>query len=176
MEASPRDSRHGGEAGLPSRHAREGTDGPGDAEDGVADGPAVDPLVAGAFGGEPLPQGDALLLGAAPDEHELRPQRRLRVWQIAPMVVLGVLGSLMFAFPLAFEFGDGGPMVAMLGLLICAATAGWAIMAARRIGYVWPGLPERGSGQRPDWRFVAGYVCLGLVAAALAVIRLARLR
>jgi hypothetical protein len=176
MEASPRDGRHGGEAGPPAGHAHDDADGPGDGDDGPADHPAadglaaVDPLVADVLAADPL------ALTAAPDEHELRPQRRLRGWQIAPMVVLGVFGSLMFAFPLAFEFGDGGPMVAMLGLLICAATAGWAIMVARRIGYVWPGLPERGSGQRPDWRFVAGYVGLGLVAAAIAVIRLARLR
>src|SRR6476620_10619806 len=44
-----------------------------------------------------------------PDEgqsfRELRPQLRLRIWQIVPIVALGVLGSLMFAFPLAFESG-----------------------------------------------------------------------
>ena len=54
---------------------------------------------------------------------------------------LGALGSLMFAFPLAFEFGDGGAVVAMLGLLICCCAAGWGIMAARRVGHTWPGLP-----------------------------------
>ena len=72
---------------------------------------------------------------------------------------LGRLGSLMFAFPLAFEFGDGGPVVAMLGLLLSCCAAGWGLMAARRVGYAWPGLPARGSGERPDWRFVAGYTC-----------------
>jgi hypothetical protein len=107
---------------------------------------------------------------------ELRPVRRLRVWQLAPVVALGALGSLMFAFPLAFEFGDGGAVVAMLGLLLCCSAAGWGIMAARRVGYTWPGLPARGSGERPDWRFVALYAVLTVVLVGLAVWRVARLR
>ncbi|KNB51339.1 hypothetical protein [Streptomyces caatingaensis] len=107
---------------------------------------------------------------------ELRPPRRLRAWQLAPIVVLAALGSLMFAFPLAFEFGDGGPVVAMLGLLISGCAAGWGVMAARRVGYTWPGLPQRGSGRRPDWRCVAAYAAVVLVVAALAVWRVARLR
>ncbi|MEN8652302.1 hypothetical protein ABCR94_17275 [Streptomyces sp. 21So2-11] len=109
-------------------------------------------------------------------EVELRPQRRLRIWQLAPIVALAALGSLMFAFPLAFEFGDGGAVVAMLGLLISGCAAGWGMMAARRVGYTWPGLQPRESGGRPDWRVVALYVvlCAGLVA--LAVWRVARLR
>ena len=41
-------------------------------------------------------------------EVELRPAGRLRIWQLAPIVMLAAVGSLMFAFPLAFEFGDGG--------------------------------------------------------------------
>ncbi|WP_434600576.1 hypothetical protein [Streptomyces sp. A5-4] len=115
--------------------------------------------------------------GVGPEvEVELRPQRRLRIWQLAPIVALAALGSLMFAFPLAFEFGDGGAVVAMLGLLISGCAAGWGMMAARRVGYTWPGLPSRESGRRPDWRVVALYVvlCAGLVA--LAVWRVARLR
>ncbi|MEU1627874.1 hypothetical protein ABZ746_21575 [Streptomyces sp. NPDC020096] len=107
---------------------------------------------------------------------ELRPQRRMRIWQLIPIVGLGTVGSLMFAFPLAFEFGDGGPVVAMLGLLLSCCSAGWAIMAARRVGYTWPGLPARGSGQRPDWRFVAGYTAFAVLIALLAVWRVARLR
>ncbi|MEV6670612.1 hypothetical protein [Streptomyces sp. NPDC051162] len=107
---------------------------------------------------------------------ELRPQRRLRVWQIAPIVALAATGSLMFAFPLAFEFGDGGPVVAMLGLLISCCAAGWAVMAARRVGYTWPGLPPRGSGDRPDWRYVAAYVAVVAMVVILAVWRVARLR
>lgn len=109
-------------------------------------------------------------------EVELRPARRLRIWQLAPIVVLAATGSLMFAFPLAFEFGDGGAVVAMLGLLISGCAAGWGMMAARRVGHTWPGLPARGSGTRPDWRVVAlyGVICLALVA--LAVWRVARLR
>ncbi len=47
-------------------------------------------------------------------EVELRPTRKLRIWQLAPILVLAAVGSLMFAFPLAFEFGDGGAIVAML--------------------------------------------------------------
>lgn len=107
---------------------------------------------------------------------ELRPQRRLRVWQLAPIIALAVGGSLMFAFPLAFESGDAGPVVAMLGLLLCCCAAGWGLMAARRIGQTWPGLPARGSGARPDWRFVAGYSLVIVILAVLAVWRVARLR
>ncbi|MBC2876799.1 MULTISPECIES: hypothetical protein [Streptomyces] len=114
--------------------------------------------------------------GTAESFRELRPPRRLRVWQLAPIVVLAVTGSLMFAFPLAFEVGDGGPVVAMLGLLICGCAAGWGVMAARRVGYTWPGLPPRGSGRRPDWRYVAAYTVVVVLATVLAVWRVARLR
>ncbi|GAA0463712.1 hypothetical protein ABZ951_12525 [Streptomyces sp. NPDC046215] len=107
---------------------------------------------------------------------ELRPPRRLRAWQIAPIVALAATGSLMFAFPLAFEFGDGGPVVAMLGLLISCCAAGWGVTAARRVGYTWPGLPPRGSGSRPDWRYVALYTAAVAVVVVLAVWRVARLR
>ncbi|MFI9201696.1 hypothetical protein [Streptomyces sp. NPDC053048] len=107
---------------------------------------------------------------------ELRPPRKLRVWQLAPIVMLAATGSLMFAFPLAFEFGDGGPVVAMLGLLISCCAAGWGVMAARRVGYTWPGLPPRGSGRRPDWRYVGSYTAVVIVVVVLAVWRVARLR
>jgi len=109
-------------------------------------------------------------------EVELRPARRLRIWQLAPIVMLAAVGSLMFAFPLAFEFGDGGAVVAMLGLLISGCAAGWGMMAARRVGHTWPGLPSRGSGERPDWRVMALYVAVCAVVIALAVWRVARLR
>ncbi|MGW2473962.1 hypothetical protein [Streptomyces sp. NPDC001665] len=109
-------------------------------------------------------------------EVELRPARRLRIWQLAPIVVLAAVGSLMFAFPLAFEFGDGGAVVAMLGLLISCCAAGWSVMAARRVGYAWPGLPSKGSPQRPDWRVIALYAVVCAVLVALAVWRVARLR
>ncbi|MGE7389113.1 hypothetical protein ACQKM2_26940 [Streptomyces sp. NPDC004126] len=109
-------------------------------------------------------------------EVELRPQRRLRIWQIAPIVMLAAAGSLMFAFPLAFEFGDGGAVVAMLGFLISSCAGGWGMMAARRVGYTWPGLPPRGSSRRPDWRMAALYALVALVVVALAVYRVARLR
>lgn len=148
-------------------------------------------LHGGAFGSETDPEvlpghpadDDGLLsddLGSGLPEpqafRELRPQRRLRIWQLVPIVGLGTVGSLMFAFPLAFEPGDGGPVVAMLGLLLGCCCAGWAIMAARRVGYTWPGLPARGSGERTDWRFVAGYTALAVLVAVLAVWRVARLR
>ncbi|MFJ8077467.1 hypothetical protein ACIQ7Q_26930 [Streptomyces sp. NPDC096176] len=109
-------------------------------------------------------------------EVELRPPRRLRIWQLAPIVVLAAIGSLMFAFPLAFGTGDGGAVVAMLGLLISCCAAGWGVMAARRVGHTWPGLPSRGSGVRPDWRVLALYVGVAAVLVALAVWRVARLR
>ncbi|MEU6081711.1 hypothetical protein [Streptomyces sp. NPDC047108] len=107
---------------------------------------------------------------------ELRPPARLRIWQIAPIVVLAAAGSLMFAFPLAFEFGDGGAVVAMLGLLISSCAAGWGMMAGRRAGLTWPGLPARGSGKRPDWRIVVLYALMVITVATLAIWRVARLR
>ncbi|CAM5431572.1 hypothetical protein STANM309S_04960 [Streptomyces tanashiensis] len=109
-------------------------------------------------------------------EVELRPQRRLRVWQLAPIVGLGALGSLMFAFPLAFDFGDSGAVIAMLGLLICSCAAGWGMMAARKVGYTWPGLSARGSDRTSDWRVVAAYAVMVAAVVALAVWRVARLR
>ncbi|MFB7916105.1 hypothetical protein [Streptomyces sp. NPDC056061] len=118
-------------------------------------------------------------LDVAPEvEVELRPARRLRIWQLAPIVALAAVGSLMFAFPLAFEFGggDGGAVVAMLGLLISGCAAGWGMMAARRVGHTWPGLPQRGTGERSDWRVIALYVAVCLALVALAVWRVDRLR
>ncbi|OEV04657.1 hypothetical protein AN216_07140 [Streptomyces oceani] len=112
----------------------------------------------------------------AEEPQELRPQRRMRLWQLAPIVALGALGSLMFAFPLAFEPGGrSGAVVAMLGLLISCCAAGWGVMAARRVGHTWPGLPEPGSGQRADWRVALLYALVVGTTAALAVWRVARL-
>ncbi|MFF1698467.1 hypothetical protein ACFVXC_33380 [Streptomyces sp. NPDC058257] len=151
MEAGPRDTAHGGGELTP--------DGPDGVPDGVIDdGPGPEQMA------------------VAEVEVELRPQRRLRIWQLAPIVILAAAGSLMFAFPLAFEFGDGGAVVAMLGLLISCCAAGWGMMAARRVGHTWPGLPERGSGGRPDWRIVCAYALVFLAVAVLAVWRVARLR
>ena len=107
---------------------------------------------------------------------ELRPPRRFRFWLLAPIVSLGALGSLMFAFPLAFDFEDGGALVAMLGLLLCCCAGGWGMMAARRAGLTWPGLPAPGSGERPDWRLVVLYTLLLAVLVVLALWRVARLR
>lgn len=122
------------------------------------------------------PTPEEMFAGGPQVEVELRPQRRLRIWQLAPIVGLAAVGSLMFAFPLAFDFGDSGAVIAMLGLLICSCAAGWGMMAARRVGYTWPGLPPRGAGRRFDWRVVLGYVLLVTVVAVLAVWRVARLR
>lgn len=122
------------------------------------------------------PEPEEMFPGGEEVEVELRPQRRLRIWQLAPIVSLAAVGSLMFAFPLAFDFGDSGAVIAMLGLLICSCAAGWGMMAARRVGYTWPGLPQRGSGRRADWRVVLGYVLLVAVVVVLAVWRVARLR
>ncbi len=141
------------ELGLPADPARLTSDGPDTPDPADGEGPAGPEF-----------------------EVELRPQRRLRIWQIAPIVMLAAAGSLMFAFPLAFEFGDGGAVVAMLGFLICSCAGGWGMMAARRVGYTWPGLPPRGSGRRPDWRMAALYALVALVVVGLAVYRVARLR
>ncbi|QKW11197.1 hypothetical protein HUT18_27505 [Streptomyces sp. NA04227] len=151
MEAGPHKSATGGEE-LSS-------DGPESAAPSVSDdGPAADEILAEEV------------------EVELRPQRRLGFWQLTPVVGLTAVGSLMFAFPLAFEFGDGGAVVAMLGLLLCCCAAGWGMMAARRVGYALPGLPAPGSGRRPDWRVVLAYVLALAAVTVLAVWRVARLR
>jgi hypothetical protein len=151
----------GGAGEDPLGGARLADDGPDEAPDGVTDD-----------GPEP----EEMYSDGPKVEVELRPQRRLRLWQLAPIVGLSAVGSLMFAFPLAFDFGDSGAVIAMLGLLICSCAAGWGMMAARRVGYTWPGLPARGSGRRPDWRVVLGYVLLVAVVVVLAVWRVARLR
>ncbi|WP_431037267.1 hypothetical protein ACQYWQ_23595 [Streptomyces sp. P6-2-1] len=170
MEAGPRDT---------GREEREQL---------VQDGPADDPPT---VADRTVADGDAVALGALPSgregtatddvaaeddavEVELRPQRRLRLWQLAPIVVLAAIGSLMFAFPLAFEAGDGGAVVAMLGLLLSSSAAGGAVMAARRVGYAWPGLGH--GGGKPQWRAIGIYTLVVLVIAGLAVWRVARLR
>ncbi|MEU6312618.1 hypothetical protein [Streptomyces sp. NPDC047014] len=147
----------------------------------AVDGTAVLGLPADPAGlspdGPDVPDSAEAAAAAGPEvEVELRPQRRLRLWQIAPIVMLAATGSLMFAFPLAFEFGDGGAVVAMLGFLISCCAGGWGMMAARRVGYTWPGLPARGSGRRPDWRMAALYALVALAVVGLAVYRVARLR
>ncbi|MCC5035888.1 hypothetical protein DMH02_022420 [Streptomyces sp. WAC 00631] len=151
MEAGPRDRSHSvdGPPGLDGLPASLAPDGP---EDDAA-----------------VPEGGESF-------REIRPQRRLRIWQLAPIVVLAAIGSLMFAFPLAFAFGDGGAVVAMLGLLISCCAAGWGVMAARRAGLTWPGLPAPGSGGRPDWRIAGLYALLVVTVALLCLWRVARLR
>ncbi|MEV5774321.1 hypothetical protein AB0L49_24190 [Streptomyces antimycoticus] len=166
MEAGPRDASQQSPHGDAGPLTPDGPDEAGEAlhEPGapVLEDGSEDPEGAGSVSGESF--------------RELRPPRRLRIWQIAPIVGLAILGSLMFAFPLAFEFGDGGAVVAMLGLLLSCCAAGWGLMAARRVGYTWPGLPPRGSGRRPDWRFVVLYVVIVALLAALTFWRVARLR
>ncbi|MGW3105700.1 hypothetical protein [Streptomyces sp. NPDC001100] len=166
MEAGPRDTAEGAEQVTADRgepeevDGRLSPDGPDEIQGGVtADGPGPDEMYAG------------------PEvEVELRPQRRLRIWQLAPIVALAAVGSLMFAFPLAFDFGDSGAVIAMLGLLICSCAAGWGMTAARRVGHTWPGFPQRGSGRRPDWRVVVAYALVVALVVVLAVWRVARLR
>ncbi|MCX5393634.1 hypothetical protein ABZY68_17205 [Streptomyces sp. NPDC006482] len=158
MEAGPRDiEQQDAVLGGPTGDAPVGT--PGLTPDGPDDA-----------------EGTAVEVDADEVEVELRPQRRLRIWQLAPIVALAAVGSLMFAFPLAFGSGDGGAVLAMLGLLISSCAAGWGMMAARKVGYTWPGLPQRGSGVRPDWRVLALYMATIGVLVALAVWRVARLR
>ncbi|MFF4115689.1 hypothetical protein [Streptomyces sp. NPDC001714] len=168
MEAGPRDTAQDtehvavGPSDAVEAEGRLSSDGPDDTVGGgvTADGPEPEEMFA-----------------SGPEvEVELRPQRRLRLWQLAPIVGLAAVGSLMFAFPLAFDFGDSGAVIAMLGLLICSCAAGWGMMAARKVGYTWPGLPARGSGRKADWRVVIGYVVLVAIVVVLAVWRVARLR
>lgn len=172
MEAGPRDTSAGrdpaAEPQVPQESPRNGAI--PESRNALESFETLDPL--GALEPiEPLPP-----MEEGQSFRELRPQRRLRIWQLAPIIALAVSGSLMFAFPLAFESGDAGPVVAMLGLLLCCCSAGWGLMAARRVGYTWPGLPARGSGARVDWRYVAGYTVLIALLAVLAVWRVARLR
>ena len=202
MEAGPRDTAPGAERVTTEGDRPDQDEGPQeDLREDLAEGPQDD-LDDGLVPGGEHPLGEAEAEdrladdgpdettdgvtedGPAPEEMytsgpevevELRPQRRLRIWQLAPIVGLSAVGSLMFAFPLAFD-GDSGAVIAMLGLLICCCAAGWGMMAARRVGYTWPGLPPRGSGRRPDWRVVLGYALLVAVVAVLAVWRVARLR
>ncbi|CAM5696028.1 hypothetical protein [Streptomyces purpurascens] len=177
MEAGPRDTAHSTDHITADRDEPERLDGP-EHRDGPeqeadrlsSDGP--DDELQGVTDDGPEP--DEMF--AEEVEVELRPQRRLRIWQLAPIVGLAALGSLMFAFPLAFDFGDSGAVIAMLGLLICSCAAGWGMMAARRVGYTWPGLPARGSGRRPDWRVALAYALVVAVVVVLAVWRVARLR
>jgi len=175
MEASPRDTAKGAEHNTAEDGEQLSPEGYGlspDADRLSPDGPDEQPpdgvTADGPEPGEMSPGPEV--------EVELRPQRRLRIWQLAPIVILAATGSLMFAFPLAFEFGDGGAVVAMLGLLICFCAAGWGMMAARRVGYTWPGLPQRGSGRRLDWRVVIAYAVVVGAVVVLAVWRVARLR
>ncbi|MET7799475.1 hypothetical protein [Streptomyces decoyicus] len=178
MEAGPRNGAQRPDDGV-------------DAAPLTADGPDADDGLTGAdgVGSGPLTDPDTLDDSDAPDSgtdgpgeggesfRELRPPRRLRLWQLAPIVALAALGSLMFAFPLAFELGgDGGAMIAMLGLLLCCCAAGWGMMAARRVGHTWPGLPARGSGRRAGWRVVLLYAVVVAIPASLAIWRVARLR
>ena len=122
---------------------------------------------------EPLP-GAGLDIGPV-TERELRPAGRLRLWQILPIIAVATVGSLMFAFPLAFESGGGGAVVGMLGLLLTAASAGWGAMATRRAGYAWPGLPRQGSGRAAGWRALLSYTAIAACLLALALWRVARI-
>lgn len=170
MEAGPLGSSEETETDDASDRRRAGTSaGEGQSRDGAQ------PLGgSGAAGSDDVP--DAV--GETPEEpQELRPQRKLRPWQLVPIVGLAAPGSLMFAFPLAFEPGGGsGAVVAMLGLLLCGCAAGWGVMAARRVGASRSGLPARGAGRRADWRVVALYSVAVSGLVFLAILRVARLR
>ncbi|MEW2248036.1 hypothetical protein AB0907_11945 [Streptomyces sp. NPDC006975] len=176
MEAGPRDTAQDTEPLTADRGESVTTGGGDEPRDGDRLSPddPVDDTQGGVTADGPEPE--EMFTSGPEVEVELRPQRRLRLWQLAPIVALAASGSLMFAFPLAFDFGDSGAVIAMLGLLICSCAAGWGMTAARRVGYTWPGLPARGSGRRPDWRVVLGYVVLVAAVVVLAVWRVARLR
>lgn len=173
MEAGPREND---DTAVEPQQSNNGTTGAGTADTAGNAGNAGGTGRSGS-------NGASAELGAGPDFStgaesyaDLRPPRRLRIWHLAPIVGLGALGSLMFAFPLAFDFEEGGAVVAILGLLLCCSAAGWGMMAARRVGLALPGLPPRGSGERRDWRVVALYAVVVTVLALLAIWRVTRLR
>ncbi|MEU3192919.1 hypothetical protein ABZ686_20300, partial [Streptomyces sp. NPDC006992] len=96
MEASPRDDSTPADAELsPERELT----GPAAMED--REPLPGHELAADADPDEPVAEEPEAEQGPPVEPHELRPQRKLRLWQLAPIVVLGALGSLMFAFPLA---------------------------------------------------------------------------
>ncbi|MYV65554.1 hypothetical protein GT043_06285, partial [Streptomyces sp. SID2131] len=130
MEAGPRD-REQHEAFLGGPTADPSGETPGRPGHPVDDAPVGTPGL--TPDGPDDAVGTAVEVDADEVEVELRPQRRLRIWQLAPIVGLAAVGSLMFAFPLAFGSGDGGAVVAMLGLLISSCAAGWGVMAARKV-------------------------------------------
>ncbi|MFF8233707.1 hypothetical protein [Streptomyces caelestis] len=182
MEAGPRDTAQGTDHITADRDGPERRDAPelGDVPE-LGDGPDPESDRLSSDGPDETqgvtddgPEPEEMFAGEV--EVELRPQRRLRIWQLAPIVSLATLGSLMFAFPLAFDFGDSGAVIAMLGLLICSCAAGWGMTAARRVGHTWPGLPARGSDSRADWRVVLAYAVMVAAVVVLAVWRVARLR
>jgi hypothetical protein len=107
---------------------------------------------------------------------ELRPSRRLRLWQIIPIVCVVVLGSLMFAFPLAFNSGASDLLVAVSGLLVALGAGCWGGLAAYRAGLSWPGLQRREPNPRHRVRALLGYFLLFAAAAALVALRLVALR
>ncbi|MBO8192561.1 hypothetical protein ITI46_12925 [Streptomyces oryzae] len=178
MEASPRDNSSPADVEpLPDREQPVGHEPLSDPEQSLDHGPLPGREPSSDREPPEEPSAEEPEPGPPVEPHELRPQRKLRLWQLAPIVVLGALGSLMFAFPLAFEpGGSSGAVVSMLGLLLCGCAAGWGVMAARRVGHTWPGLPARGSGKRPDWRVVLIYAVVVCTLVVLAVWRVARLR
>ncbi|WP_405011354.1 hypothetical protein [Kitasatospora sp. NBC_01539] len=133
-------------------------------------------LVASASYTIALPAIDGLAAPGAVREREIRPPRRLRWWQLLPIVLMATTGSLMFAFPLAFSGDAASAMIGMLGLLLTAASGGWGAMAARHAGYKWPGVPRRGSGLRAGWRAIAAYTLIAGAVVALALWRVVHLR
>ncbi|WP_016910082.1 hypothetical protein [Streptomyces xiaopingdaonensis] len=171
MVAGPRDN---GEARA-DRPRGAGAGGPGTdySRRGLPEQPRLGDAAPEPASAEPEGEQDAEEL----EPQELRPRRKLRLWQLAPIVVFAALGSLMFAFPLAFEpGGSSGAVVSMLGLLLCGCAAGGALVAARRVGHRWPGMSGGGGPERADWRAVALYALLFCTVVALAVLRIARLR
>lgn len=103
---------------------------------------------------------------------ELRPARRLRFWQKAPIGVVAVLGSLMFAFPLAFNGGASDLLVAFCGLLITLGAGCWGGLVAYRAGHTWPGLRGRVAARARVWPAALGYALLFAALTALVAWRL----
>ena len=143
MEAGPRNRPHR-EPHLPPEGQSAGPDGTAPADEPVARLDALhrhDTLETDLLGAEPP---------AEQSFRELRPPRRLRVWQLDPDrrdSARWRLADVRLPARLRVRRRRTGGRHARPAAELLRRRLG--VMAARRVGYTWPGLPARGSGRPP---------------------------